>query len=105
MFEAFSSALEWIAKTKSEMVHYIDDFLFLADSSTKYTADMNAFSSFCGQMGVSLAPEKTQDPTTVLPFLGITLDTMRLEARPPDDKLVKCKSLVSEFIARQNVTL
>ena len=38
ILEAFSSALEWVAKTKlgvSEMVHYIDDFLFLAESSLK----------------------------------------------------------------------
>ena len=53
IFESFSSALEWVAKTKlrvSEMVHYIDDFLFLAESSAKCTADMNAFISLCEQM-------------------------------------------------------
>ena len=108
IFEAFTSALEWVAKTKlgvSEMVHYIDDFLFLAESSTKCAADMNAFISLCEQMGVPLAPEKTRGPTTVLPFLGIILDTVNLEARLRGDKLAKCKSMVADFLARQKVSL
>ena len=108
IFESFSSALEWVAKTKlgvSEMVHYIDDFLFLAESSAKCAADMNAFISLCEQMGVPLAPEKTQGPATVLPFLGIILDTVQLEARLPDDKLAKCKSMIAEFLTRQKVSL
>lgn len=108
IFESFSTALEWVARSKlnvSGMVHYIDDFLFLADSSEKCAADMNAFFSLCRQMGVPLAQEKTQGPATTLPFLGITLDTVRLEARLPEDKLAKCKSLVAEFLARQKVTL
>ena len=108
IFEAFSSALEWIAKTKlgvSEMVHYIDDFLFLAESYEKCTADMNAFISLCEQMGLPLAPETTQGPTTVLPFLGIILDTVRLEARLPDDKLAKCRSMIADFLTRQKVSL
>ncbi|KAK2186344.1 hypothetical protein NP493_205g03044 [Ridgeia piscesae] len=54
---------------------------------------MNAFISLGEQMGVPLAPEKTQDPTIVLPFLGIILDTVELEARLPDDKLAKLLEL------------
>ena len=108
IFEAFSSALEWVAKTKlgvSEMIHYIDDFLFLAEFSAKCTADMNAFIPLCEQMGVPLAPEKTQGPTSILPFLGIILDTVKLEARLPDDKLAKCKSMIADFLTRQKVSL
>ena len=108
IFEAFSSALEWVAKTKlgvAEMVHYIDDFLFLAESSTKCTADMNAFISLCEQMGVPLAPKKTQGPATVLSFLGIILDTEKLEARLPNPKLAKCKSMIADFLTRQKVSL
>ena len=69
--EAFSSALEWVAKTKldvSEMVHNIDDFLFLAESSKKCAADMNAFISLCEQMGVPLAPEKNTGSFNRSPF-------------------------------------
>ena len=87
------------------MVRYIDDFLFLAECSTKCAADMNAFISLGEQMGVPLAPEKTQDPTIVLPFLGIILDTVELEARLPDDKLAKCRSVIAYFLTQQKVSL
>ena len=87
------------------MVHYIEVFLFLAESSTKCTADMNAFISLCEQMGVPLALEKTQGPTTVLPFLGTILDTVNLEAKLPDDKLAKCKFRIADFLTRQKVSL
>ena len=73
------------------MVHVIDDFLFLAESSAKCAADTNAFIKLCEQ--------------TTLPFLGIILDTLRLEARLPEDKLTKCKSLLREFLSRQKVML
>ena len=103
IFEAFSSALEWVAKTKlgiTEMVHVIDDFLFLANSSKKCAADMKAFIRLCGQLGVPLAQDKTQGPDTTLPFLGITMDTLKLEARLPQDKIDKCTSLLRKFLTK-----
>ncbi|XP_021362404.1 uncharacterized protein LOC110456157 [Mizuhopecten yessoensis] len=56
-------------------------------------------------MGIPLAPEKTFGPEQVLPFLGITLDTRNMEARLPQDKLVKCKELITSFKTRKKVTL
>ena len=108
IFETFSSALQWIAETKlhvTAMVHFLDDFLLLATSKSKCAADLNAFESFCRQTGVPLAAEKTIQPTTSLPFLGITLDTIALEARLPPDKLHQCNTLLTDFASRSKVTL
>ena len=69
------------------MVHFLDDFLLLATSKRNCAADLAAFESLCRQIGVPLAAEKTILPTTTLRFLGITLDTIALEARLPPDKL------------------
>ena len=88
IFEAFSTALEWIAMNKlgiTKVVHIIDDFLFLAPSHAKCLHDMKAFMRLCEQLGVPLAPDKTVGPTTALQFLGITLDTVSMEARFTDD--------------------
>lgn len=108
IFEAFSSALEWVAKQKlgiSGMVHVVDDFLILSESYDKCAADMEVFVELCDRLGVPLAHGKTQGPSTTLPFLGIILDTVNLEARLPQDKLDKCRSLVCEFLLKQKVTL
>ena len=108
IFEAFSNALHWIAQYQlsvSGVVHFLDDFLFLAPSKDKCLSDMQAFMDLCADIGVPLAPSKTIAPTTALPFLGITLDSVRLEARLPVDKLEQCKLLLRAFSVRSKVSL
>ena len=87
------------------MVHVVDDFLILSDSFDKCASDMDAFIRLGGKLGVPLAHGKTQGPSTTLPLLDIILDTVHLEARLPQDKLDKCRSLVWEFLLKQKVTL
>ena len=82
-------------------MHVVDDFLILSESFDKCASDMDAFISLCGK----LAHGKTQSPSTTLPFLGITLDTVNLKVRLPQEKLDKCRSLVCEFLLKQKVTL
>jgi len=42
-----------------------------------------------------VALEKVEGPLTFLPFLGIVLDTTRMEARLPEEKLTRLKEKVS----------
>ena len=52
-----------------------------------------------------MAPEKTFGPSTILTFAGVELDTIRCESRLPEDKLLKCKQLIAEFIKKKKATL
>lgn len=52
-----------------------------------------------------MAREKTMGPSQILSFAGIELDTCLMEARLPPDKLAKCKTQLSDFLARRRVTL
>ena len=52
-----------------------------------------------------VSPDKTIGPTTALQFLGITLDTVSMEARLPDDTLAQCRSLIHSFLNREKATL
>ena len=108
IFESFSTALEWIAKSKlgaTAIDHVIDDFLFIAHSRAKCGQDLQAFVNLCLELGVPLAPGKTVAPTRVITFLGITLDTVLKEARLPDDRLDKAKILLEEFQRKHKLTL
>ena len=108
IFEAFSTALEWLALHRlgaSGVLHILDDFLFIAESEEKCQADLNSFLNLCEYLGVPMAEEKTVGPHTVLQFAGITLDTVKQEARLPDDKLQKCCTLLHAFYKRRKVTL
>ena len=61
IFEAFSTALEWLAVNRfgaSGVLHIL-----------------------CQYLGVSKAQEKTIGPEPVLQFVGITLDSVTQEAR------------------------
>lgn len=93
IFEAFSTALEWIAIHRlgaSGVLHILDNFLFIADPKERYQLDLTHFLSLCQFIGVPIAKEKTVGPDTTLQFAGITLDSVLQEARLPEDKLHKC---------------
>ncbi|XP_033730175.1 uncharacterized protein LOC117319492 [Pecten maximus] len=108
IFEELSTALEWVVASKFRspgVVHVLDDFLFIARTKSECEAILNSFQDMCSFIGIPLAPEKTFGPAQVLPFLGITLDSVNMEARLPKDKLVKCSELITRFKTRKKVTL
>ncbi|KAJ1190327.1 hypothetical protein NDU88_007065 [Pleurodeles waltl] len=53
------------------------------------TLALTQFQSMAKVFGAPLAPEKTEGPSTCLVFLGIQLDTVKMEARLPQEKVMK----------------
>ena len=107
-FELFSSALEWIARDKlkiNHLIHVLDDFFVVAPTSALCEKQITLFVEMCHYLGVSIAPEKTFGPSNVLSFVGIELDATKFEARLPEDKIEKCKQLISDFLKRKKATL
>ena len=45
-----------------------------------------------------------EGPTTSLSFLGITLDTVKMEAHLPDDKLARMRHLVTTWLHKRSAT-
>ena len=102
LLEAFSTALEWLSIHRlgaSSVLHILDDFfLFIAKTKDRCEADLGNFISSCHHLGVPLAPEKNVGPDTVLQFAGITFDSVRREARLPDEKLQKMPHALAQFL-------
>ena len=69
-------------------------------SSPTCQCNLDILTQICNYLGVPLAFEKVEGPSTVLFFLGIVLDTARMEARLPEDKLTGLKNEVSQWINR-----
>jgi len=108
IFEKFSTALEWLAKTRigaSGVLHILDDVLFITKDESKCRSDLTQFLALCDYLGVLIAQEKTVGSETVLQFAGITLDSINMEARLPEDKLQKCRTLLTTFSRRRKATL
>ena len=51
-----------------------------------------------------MALEKVEGPTTCLPFLGIIVDSDRMEARLPDDKLARVQGLLGTWLDKKKAT-
>jgi hypothetical protein len=77
------------------VVHYVDDFLFVIDSADEAQARfmLEGALALCKFLGVPMSEAKTEGPVTCLVFLGITLDTVRMEARLDDSRLAELRSL------------
>ena len=101
LFECFSTALQWILNIRlkiPEVSHLLDDFFFVGKANTNDCSfALNTFLSLSEELGVPIKPEKTQSPSTCITIYGIEIDSTKMIARLPEDKISKITSLLQEF--------
>lgn len=107
IFEAFSSAVEWIGRKKLglNMVHILDDFFLASVSKEVGTFQLRSFLEMCSDLGLPMSPEKTFGPQTTMSFVGFEIDTVEEEVRLPVEKLTKCTNEISQLLACPKATL
>ena len=66
--------------------------------------NLDTFIEVCDFLGVPLAVEKFEGPTTCLTFLGITLDTVKMEIRLPEDKFTRIRQEISKWLQKRKAT-
>ena len=107
IFSAVADALEWVLLNQgvSPILHYLDDFLTMGQAdSPQCQNNLERIKRICEFLGLPLKMEKLEGPTVVLIFLGIILDTLKLEIRLPDDKLEELKEALSEWKRKRSCT-
>lgn len=109
IFEMFSSFLEWlvIAKSGIETVHhYLDDFIFAGSAHTSHChVLMHTFQSMCVEMGIPLNQDKSVQPTTCLIFLGLEIDTIKMQIRIPREKVDELMNLLLFWVSKNKIKL
>ncbi|XP_029452675.1 kinesin heavy chain-like [Rhinatrema bivittatum] len=55
------------------------------------------------KFGVPLASNKTEGPATTISFLGIELDSKRMIARLPEEKVVKLCNIIQQMVAAKKI--
>ena len=55
------------------------------------------------RLNIPLSKKKTVGPYTTLEYLGIILDTVKMEARLPHDKVERISSFIANFMNRRSV--
>ena len=107
LFNILADLLSWILDHRqvTPVLHYLDDFLTLGspDSST-CAQNLFTIKTVCAELGIPLALEKVEGPSDCLTFLGITLDTNKMEARLPVEKLHRIRNLLSTWLHKRKAT-
>ena len=81
-------------------MHYLDDYFTVGPAiSTVCANNVKTIIQVASNVGIPLAPNKPEGPTTRLTFLGILIDSSCMETSLPDDKL---QELLSELQSRSS---
>ena len=107
IFSAFADALAWVMHKHgvSRQLHYLDDYLFLgAPTSQECAHNLQTALQVCHQLGVPVAAQKTEGPTTCLTFLGIQLDSVSMQLSLAQDKLTRIRGLVLSWRSKRAAT-
>ena len=100
IFSAVADALEWILQQAgvTSIMHYLDDYLTMGRKQTKECeSNLALIQQICASLGVPLKVEKMEGPTEILIFLGVLIDTSKMELRLPTEKLMELKSLMEQW--------
>ena len=113
-FNNLSIAIAWILLFKC-LISYVDfildDFLIMEPRSPSPPYDqpckisLEAMLLTMKNLGIPISLHKTEDPVTVIQFLGILLDSNHMEARLPDDNVQWLWEELSKWHNKKSATL
>ena len=98
IFTRFGDVLQCLFEQQgieAQVQHYLDDYFLVGRPNTTECGDsLKTCFEMCSLLGVPLAEDKTDGPSTVITFLGFELDSDRLELRIPEEKVSKIKECI-----------
>lgn len=108
LFNQISDALEWILKHNyglQHVIHILDDFFIAERTKLDCLGSFALLLKLFMSLKVPTVAAKTLGPTQVIEFMGIVLDSVQMEARLPEDKLARIKTLLDSFKGRRSARL
>ena len=87
LFSAVADALQWMMQHKgaSYVDHYVDYFITVGfPGSDECSNNTRIMLQVCEEAGAPVEEDKLEGPATTLPFLGIEIDMVAMELRPPE---------------------
>ena len=108
IFTAVADAVEWIARSEGVdfVIHYLDEFLVMGDpGSSGCAVALQKLLDICQRLGLPVAQEKLEGPSSCLVFLGFELDSRDLVVQLPQQKLTELKALIGQWERRKSCTM
>lgn len=106
IFHRLSQAVRRIMARKGfpNLVVYLDDFFICERSSRDCAKTLKALIKLLRELGFAINWKKVVDPCRKIVFLGIEIDSQRMELRLPEEKLVALKHELAVFSQRKRAT-
>ena len=104
IFNAVADAVEWIVRQQGvrTIFHYLDDFLIVGNPHTRdFTVQLSVLRAVFENLGIPVAMEKLEEPTTVLTFLGIEINAKEMMLHLPTTKLIELQDLVTSWLGKK----
>ncbi|GAU91677.1 hypothetical protein RvY_03887 [Ramazzottius varieornatus] len=105
LFCLFSYAVHWILEHHTQhhnILHYVDDFLIIGRTECPHV--VSEMRRLCHELGVPLATEKAEGPSTSLTFLGIQLDSVAQTLSLPQSKTDEIMALLVTWSDADTIT-
>ena len=104
IFTAVADALQWIIERRGvcHIFHYLVDYITIAPPGAKACSiNLKTIKQACADLGVPVEEVKCVGPATTIQFIGIELDSVALEIRLPEDKLLRLRALLQDWKGRK----
>ena len=82
----------------SSLIHYLDDyFTAVKANSLQCAANVEIICKMFKQLGIPVAEDKLEGPTTIIVYLGIVIGSIKQQIRLPLDKYNELSSLLEQW--------
>ena len=106
IFEDVAFLIHWIAEKRvgHKFVHYLDDFFTVHRLNIVCSNIMSVFKLVCDQIGMPVSPDKSEGPTQIIEFLGLTIDSIQMVVRILKEKMQDITLILITIIWKRKVT-
>ncbi|KAI2647038.1 Pro-Pol polyprotein [Labeo rohita] len=105
IFDTFSEAICWILSNNYNipyLVHLLDNFLIISPPDSVPAAHLLTTQKHFSELGIPLAQDKTEGPSTSIEYLGISLDSQKFLASLPKEKIDRMVLVASTLLTNSS---
>ncbi|RXN08505.1 poly [Labeo rohita] len=105
IFDTLSEAICWILSNNYNipyLIHLLDDFLIISPPDSVPAAHLLTTQKLFSELGIPLAQDKTEGPSTSIEFLGINLDSQKFLASLPKEKIDRTILVASTLLSKSS---
>lgn len=108
LWERYATAAEWITIHEFKvpnLIHYVDDYFTADKGQHGCEQSLQALHTAFHQLGLIIATDKTEGPTTRLVFLGILIDSEQMTISLDEKRIRTIMALLHEWSEQQTCSL